>query len=135
MVNIVDYKGLGYNNVSLVPGLGKVESRNEIEIQGYRLIVSGMSSIIGEEFIKEWMALPSNIRPLIHIPRDSNSIKHLRIIAEHKLQEWVIVGIGIETPEIENKAVELGYKNILLDIAHGGLPQTLFVVVFLQKIK
>ena len=32
MVNIVKYQGLGYNDVSGVPGLGKVESRGEIKI-------------------------------------------------------------------------------------------------------
>ena len=91
MVNIVEYSGLGYNDVSIVPSIGKVESRSNIEIEGFRLIVAGMSSIIGEEFIKEWMALPTNIRPLIHIPRDTNSIKHLNLIAKNNLQEWVIV--------------------------------------------
>lgn len=123
MVNIVNYQGLNYNDVSIVPSLGRVQSRNEIPIEGYRIIIAGMSSIIGDVFLKEWMELPKDIRPLIHIPRDKNAIKNLKIIAENKLQDWVIVGLGINTPEIEDSAVKLGYSNILLDVAHGGLPQ------------
>lgn len=123
MVNIVNYQGLNYNDVSIVPSLGRVQSRNEIPIEGYRIIIAGMSSIIGDAFLKEWMELPKDIRPLIHIPRDKNAIKNLKIIAENKLQDWVIVGLGINTPEIEDSAVKLGYSNILLDVAHGGLPQ------------
>lgn len=122
MANIVNYKGLGYNDVSIVPSLGQVESRTKIPIEGYRIIVAGMSSIIGMEFLKEWIALPQEIRPLIHLQRDKNSIKHLNFLAENKMQDWVIVGIGLNTPEIEKTALDLGYKNILLDIAHGGLP-------------
>lgn len=123
MARIVDYKGLGYNDVSIVPSLGKVESRNEIPIEGFRIIIAGMSSILSEALLKEWMELPTEIRPLIHIPRDKNSIKNLELIAQNNLQDYIIVGLGINTPEIEQKASELGYKNILLDVAHGGLPQ------------
>lgn len=122
MVNIVNYKGLVYNDVSIVPSLGKVNSRGEIPFEGYRIIVAGMSSIIGMEFLKEWMALPQEIRPLIHLQRDGKAIEHLKFLAENNMQDWVIAGIGLNTPEIEKTALELGYKNILLDIAHGGLP-------------
>lgn len=123
MANIVKYQGLSYNDVSIVPSIGQVESRNEIAIEGYRIIIAGMSSIIGEEFLKEWIALPTEIRPLIHIPRDSNAEKNLKFIAKNGLQDYVIAGLGVNTIELEDLAVELGYKNILLDVAHGGLPQ------------
>lgn len=123
MVSIVNYQGLGYNDVSIVPSLGHVQSRNEIKIEGYRIIIAGMSSVLSEALLKEWMELPSDIRPLIHIPRDKNAIKNLKNIAENNLQDWILVGLGINTPEIEDLAVKLGYKNILLDVAHGGLPQ------------
>lgn len=123
MVHIVDYQGLGYNDVSGVPSLGKVESRGEIKIEGYRIIVSGMSSIICEEFLKEWMELPQELRPLIHIPRDENAVKNLTFLAENNMQDWILAGIGLNTPEIEGLALKLGYKNILVDVAHGGLPQ------------
>lgn len=122
MVNIVNYQGLNYNDVSLVASIGKVNSRTQIPIEGYRIIVAGMSSIIGMEFLKEWMALPQEIRPLIHLQRDGKAIEHLKFLAENNMQDWVIAGIGLNTPEIEKTALELGYKNILLDIAHGGLP-------------
>ena len=123
MVNIVNYKGLGYNDVSLIPSLGRVESREDIKIEGFRIIVAGMSSILCEEFLKEWMELPQELRPLIHIPRDENAISHLTFLAENNMQDWILVGIGLNTPEIEDLALKLGFKNILVDIAHGGLPQ------------
>lgn len=122
MANFVSYKGLNYDNIGIVPSLGRVNSRSEIKLEGYRIIVAGMSSIIGEEFLKEWAQLPKEIRCSIHIPRDKNSIKHLNMIAEWGLQDWIWVGVGLNTPEIEDVAMKLGYKNILVDIAFGGLP-------------
>ena len=53
MVNIVSYQGLSYNDVSLVASIGKVNSRTQIPIEGYRIIVAGMSSVIVIEFLKE----------------------------------------------------------------------------------
>lgn len=122
MPSFVKYKGLNYDNIGIIASLGKVNSRSQIPLEGYRIIVAGMSSIIGEEFLKEWAKLPKELRCSIHIPRDKNSIKHLELIAKWKLQDWIWVGVGLNTPEIEDKAVELGYKNILVDIAFGGLP-------------
>lgn len=123
MARIVNYKGYNYNDLSIVPSLGVVNSRTEIPLEGYRIVVSGMSSIIGEEFLKEWAQLPKEIRPMIHIPRDKNSIKHLNLISNWKMQDWIWVGVGLNTPEIEDEALKLGYKNILIDIAFGGVPQ------------
>lgn len=123
MVRFYNNEGLSYNDIGIVPSIGVVKSRKEIPIEGYRIIVAGMSSIIGEEFLKEWAALPEQIRPLIHIPRDKDSIRNLKFIVKNKLQEWTIVGIGINTLEIENFAFKNNFTNILLDIAFGGLPQ------------
>lgn len=123
MVNIVNYQGLGYNDVSGVPSLGIVESRGDIKIEGFRIIIAGMSSIICEEFLKEWMELPQELRPLIHIPRDENAIHNLTFLAENNMQDWILVGVGLNTLEIEDLACNLGFKNILVDVAHGGLPQ------------
>lgn len=123
MATIVNYKGLGYNDIGIIPSLGQVLSRTQIQLEGWRIVVSGMSSIIGEEFIKEWIKLPRELRCSLHIPRDKNSIKHLNLIAEAGLQEWVWVGVGLNTKEIEDEALKLGYKNILIDVAFGGVPQ------------
>ena len=123
MATFLKEEGLTYDNISIVPSLGIVESRSQIGIEGFRVIVAGMSSIIGEDFLKEWAALPKEIRPMIHLVRDKNSIKHLKMIAEWGLQDWIFVGVGLNTPEIEDEAAKLDYKNILIDIAFGGLPQ------------
>lgn len=123
MPTFVKYRGLSYNDISLVSSLGTVKSRSEIPIEGWRIVVAGMSSIIGEEFLKAWAQLPKELRCSIHIPRDSNSIKYLKLIADWKLQDWIFVGIGLNTPEIEDFAINNGYNQILIDIAHGGIPQ------------
>lgn len=123
MFNFVNYKGLGYNNVSIVPSLGKVNSRTEIPIEGFRIIIAGMSSIIGEDFLKEWAKLPKEIRPLLHIPRNESSLKFLSFIVKNNLQEWTVVGVGLKTDKIINYAAENNFQNVLLDVAFGGLPQ------------
>lgn len=115
--------GLTYNDIGIVPSLGKVKSRSEIPLEGYRIVVAGMSSIIGEEFLKAWARVPKEYRPTLHIPRDKNSIKHLKLISEWGLQDWVFVGVGLNTIDIEDFALENGYTKILIDIAFGGLPQ------------
>lgn len=122
MATIVNYKGLSYDDIGIVPSApSKVLSRSEIPLEGYRIVVAGMTSIICEEFLKEWAQLPKELRCSIHIPRDKYSIEHLKLIAQWKLQDWIWVGVGLKNIEIENIALELGYKNILIDIAHGGL--------------
>ena len=122
MARIVNYKGLGYEDVGIVPSLSSVNSRSEIPLEGFRIVVAGMTSVICDNFLMEWAKLPKEIRPMIHIPRDSYSKQHLELIADWKLQDWIWVGVGLNTIEIEDVAMKLGYKNILVDIAFGGLP-------------
>ena len=121
MARIVNYKGLGYEDVGIVPSLSSVNSRSEIPLEGFRIVVAGMTSVICDNFLMEWAKLPKEIRPMIHIPRDSYSKQHLELIADWKLQDWIWVGVGLKTLDIEDLALNLGYKNILLDNAHGGL--------------
>ena len=67
------YKALNYSDVSIVPSIGKVESRSEIPLEGYRIIIAGMSSVLSEALLKEWMELPQDIRPLIPSPTRTQS--------------------------------------------------------------
>lgn len=122
MAVIVKYKGLNYNNVGIVGGIGKVVSRSEIPLEGFRIVCAGMSSIIGIDFLQEWAQIPKELRCAIHIPRDKNWKTHLQLIADWKLQDWIWVGVGLNTPEIEDFAAENGYTNVLVDIAFGGHP-------------
>lgn len=122
MGKIFNYKGLNYDNIGIVAGLGSVSSRSEIALEGYRIVVAGMTSIICKEFLEEWAQLPKELRCSIHIPRDKYWKEHLQLISDWKLQDWIWVGVGLNTPDIEDFAAENGYKNILVDIAFGGHP-------------
>lgn len=122
-INTNPLLGLTYDDISIIPSLGKVEHRSEIPLEGWRIVIAGMSSIISEPLLRELAQLPRELRCSIHIPRDKNSIKHLQLAAELNLQKWVWVGIGLNTSEIENEAFKLGFDQILVDIAFGGLPQ------------
>ena len=47
MATIVNYKGLSYDDIGIVPSApSKVLSRSEIPLEGYRIVVAGMTSII-----------------------------------------------------------------------------------------
>lgn len=121
MAFVLDSVSLNYSDVNLIAREGVVDSRKQIPIEGERIVVSAMSSIIGETFIKAVANLPKELQPTLHIPRDNNSLKHLRLVKELGL-ERVFVGVGINTPEIENLALELGFESVLLDVANGYLP-------------
>jgi len=110
MAKIVNYEGLNYNNIGIVGSLGKVSSRSEIPLEGFRVICAGMSSIIGIEFLQEWAQIPKELRCSIHIPRDSKWKEHLELIASWKLQDWIWVGVGLNTPDIEDFASEIDKK-------------------------
>lgn len=112
---------LNYRDVNLIARAGVVNSRREIPIEGERIVVSAMSSIVGENFIKAVADLPEDIRPTIHIPRDSNALNNLRLAKELGLDR-IFVGVGLNTPEIEELALELGFDTVLLDVANGYLP-------------
>jgi IMP dehydrogenase len=107
--------------VNLIAREGVVDSRSQIPIEGERIVVSAMSSIIGEKFIEAVANLPQNLQPTLHIPRDNNSLNNLRLAKELGLKR-VFVGVGLNTPEIESMAIELGFDSVLLDVANGYLP-------------
>lgn len=136
MAKLVNYKGLSYNDVGIISSIGKIDSRNQIPIEGFRIVVAGMSSILCKEFIQAWIELPKIMRPTIHLVRDKYSLEHLKLIAEAGLQDWVFVGIGIkdtqQNKEIEDLAFQLGYKKLLIDVAFGSQKQMIPVVTRLR---
>ena len=118
---ILNTLSLNYGDVNLIAKAGVINSRSEIPIEGERIVVSGMSSIIGEEFIKAVAGLPKELRPTLHIPRDQRSLDHLRLAKELGL-ERIFVGVGLNTTEIESLAHSLEFDTVLLDVANGYLP-------------
>ena len=132
MAELLNTKSLYYRDVNLIAKPGKVYSRKEIPIEGHRIVVSAMSSIIGVEFIKAVGALPEELQPTIQVPRTKNYEELLRTAKEYNVKN-VLVGVGINTPRIEQLAKELGFTNVLLDVANGYLPNVKEAVTRLSK--
>lgn len=122
MARILETKSLDYSDVHLIPQRGTVKSRSEIKNEGHRIVISAMSSVVGPDLIKAVATLPEDMQPTIHIPRDLNFSLNLRLCRELSLKN-IFVGIGFNTPELEDLALDLNYKTVLLDIASGYLPQ------------
>lgn len=122
MPKFTDKKSLSYQDVNLIAQPGIVASRSSIPIEGWRIVIAAMSSLICKELLIAVKNLPKELQPTIHIPRDSYAEYHLRLAKELGL-EHIFVGIGLDTPNLEKLAKELGYNTLLIDIANGGIPQ------------
>jgi len=122
MAKIVKTRSLSYDDVTLLAQIGEVESRREIPIEGARIVVSSMSSLIGGTFLLAVSKLKKEIQPTIHIPRDERSLTALSHANYLKLQN-IFVGVGLNTPKIEDFGLKMGYNTAFIDTASGYLPQ------------
>lgn len=123
MAILVKTKSLSYKDVNLLAQIGEVESRKTIPIEGYRIVISAMTSIIGPTFIKAIAKIPLEYQPTLHIPRDIKKEENLQLCKELNLKN-IFIGVGlIEDFPYERAALNLDYKVAFLDIANGYLPQ------------
>jgi GMP reductase len=122
MFRFTNKKSLDYTDVNLIAQPGVVESRQEIPIEGHRLVVSAMTSIVCPEFLVAISRLPKELQPTVHIPRDQFAKNHIAYAADLGLQN-IIVGIGLNTPELEGLAAKYKFQTVLIDVANGGIPQ------------
>jgi len=133
MSEIVDSVSLGYDDVNLIARPGVINSRKDIPIEGYRIVVSAMTSIVGPHFIKAVSDLSNiDLVPTIHIPRDIHSKENLKLAYDLGL-ERIFVGVGLNTPEIETLAENLSFSHVLLDVANGYLPAVIEKVKDLSR--
>jgi len=114
---------LGYNDVTLLPGLGQVKSRQEIKIEGHRIIVSPMTSIIGPDFIEAISKLDKSKIPTLAIPRDDYFVENLAKCKAVGLKDiFACVSLTVDQERLDF-IKGFGYKWLLVDIANGYLPQ------------
>jgi IMP dehydrogenase/GMP reductase len=132
MATLLNTRSIGYNDVVLIAQPGVVKSRKQVPIEGKRLVVSAMTSIVGPDFIKAVAKLPYDLRPTIHIPRDIYAKENLTLAKELGLSQ-IFVGVGLETPELEELAKKLNYRTVLLDVANGYAPNVKEKVTKLRK--
>jgi len=121
MATLLENKSLNYSDVNLIAQPGAISSRKDIPIEGHRIIVSGMTSIVCPLFIEAIANLPEEKQPTIHIPRDIHWKANLETAHKCELKN-IFVGVGINTPEIEQGALKYGFKTVLLDVANGYAP-------------
>lgn len=135
MAELLKTKSLDYRDVNLIAQLGKVNSRKEIPIEGWRIVVSGMSSIIGPSFIEACSNLPDELKPTIHLPRDIFQVKNLDHLFINNYPH-VFVGVGFKTTNEELRHIKevRGGGTVLLDIANGYIPKVADKVKELKKL-
>lgn len=123
MALLLQTKSLDWDDVNILAQEGKVKSRSEVPIEGRRIVVSGMTSIIGPSFIKAVAELPEEYQPTLHIVRDIFQKDNLKLCKELGLKN-IFVGVGFSTTQEDfDYFKELDYTDLLLDIANGYLPQ------------
>lgn len=126
MAELLKTKSLGYSDVVLIAQPSTVNSRSEVEIEGWRIVVSAMSSIVGPSFIEACFNLTPDMRPTIHIPRDLFWKENLTKVLELGYpKDRIFVGVGLNTPDIEEFARVNGFSQVLLDVANGLQPQVI----------
>lgn len=119
-------KSIYFNDVNLIPNLGKVKSRKEIPNELYRVIVSPMVSVVGPTFVKEAAKLGLSICT----PRflDLNSkLKLIDIFEQNKINKDQISFLSIGLNESIDTLININkyspHHNILFDFANGYVPQ------------
>lgn len=122
MAQFTNTRSLGYNDVVLIaqPGHPELRSRKQVPVEGHRIVVSAMTSIVGPDFIKAVAKLAPEYQPTIHIPRDRHALDNLELASKLGLKH-IWVGVGLDTPELELAAKLYGFNIVILDVANGYL--------------
>lgn len=133
-MNLSNKSSYRYKDVVLLPKSNSVKSRKDVPIEGWRIITSPMSSIVGEEFIKAVQKLDKDIRPTICIPKQLEEEQRLDLImlcATLQLYPFVAVGIN-DYESVLRLSKDCDYP-LLLDTANGYLNTVLDEVKFLNN--
>lgn len=139
MPTILQTKSIYFNDCVLLPKLGKVKSRKDIPNELYRIIVSPMSSIIGETFIIEAARLGLSVT----LPRFIDVIQKIKLstlFQQNKInnKQLCFISIGLNEHEKNIKSLQVSQlsncENWLIDIANGYIPQLPEAVVRLNNI-
>lgn len=128
---ILNSRSIYYDDVNLIAQPTEVKSRKDIPEDLGRIIVSPMQSIVG--LIFACRALTLGLSVCLH-RFDSTIEERLELIkgvfANAKganTQERIWVSVGLKDVENIEKILDLGVKNILLDVANGYMSEVLEV--------
>ncbi len=126
MATILPTKSIYFNDVNLIPSLGKIRSRKDVPNELFRIIVSPMTAIVGRTFVKEAAKLGLSVAIPRFIDVQEKIILH-KIFNKNQLNGKQLCFIGISLNE---KIKNLNYFNnynqcysFLVDMANGYIPQ------------
>jgi len=124
-VKLLPTTSLSYDDVVLIAKKGIINSRREIPIEGFRIVISAMTSLQSKEFLEACIFFPNDLKPTIHTARDKYYKESLSLLKDYP---HVFVGLGLNNLDIEDYALNLNYSTAFIDIASGYLPQIKGVV-------
>lgn len=115
------------------PAASYINSRTDVPIEGYRIIVAPMTAVVGIEFIRAIAELEADLRPAICIPRQIDYHKRISYIEEclnKSLTVYASVGIKevFYGSPVMDMATNENISGILLDTANGYLAQVITAV-------
>jgi GMP reductase len=130
-MTILNSRSIYYDDVNLIAQPTEVKSRKDIPEDLGRIIVSPMQSIVGLIFACRAVTLGLSV--CLHrfdstIEERLDLIK--RVFANAKganTQERIWVSVGLKDAEHIEKILDLGVRNILLDVANGYMSEVLEV--------
>lgn len=127
MATILQTKSVYFNDIVMLPKLGKVKSRKDVPNELYRVVVSPMISVIGETFVVEAAKLGLSVT----LPRfiDIKTKKYLynlfqinRIKIKNSQLCFISIGMNEEDKGIKELSEETDGISWLIDIANGYVP-------------
>lgn len=124
MATLTSKISLNYKDVNLLAQPNLINSRREIPIEGEKIVISAMTSILGPSFIVACSDLPDEYKPTIHVPRDIFQEENLSTLVNINYPtDRIFVGVGSKS--IPQKIIDFCKQNnintLLIDVANGYL--------------
>lgn len=118
MPTILKEKAIWFNDVVLVPSLGVVKSRKQINKEYNRFICSCMTAVVGPTFAKT----ATDLGLTVCIPRFLGVEKEIEIYNNCTNKDNLYFSTGLNDLRRATEFGKTGCENFLIDIASGYLP-------------
>lgn len=124
MAVILKSKSIYFNDIVMLPKLGKVRSRKDVPVELYRVIVSPMVSVVGETFIIEAAKLGLSVA----LPRFIKNVQKIRLATlfhqnKNNDKQLCFMSIGMNESDESLNELSKNYsfqsRDWLVDVASG----------------
>ena len=126
MAIILKTKSIYFNDVNLIPTIGKIKSRKDVPNELFRIIVSPMLAVVGETFIKGAAKLGLSVATPRFISME-NKIKLCSIFNNNRINNkqlcFLSIGINETNEDLEKLSHNTIHRELLFDVANGYIPQ------------